>query len=90
MSRRWYARDAQVGSFLQTTGTVGVDLPVPGNPYSCAESPAVTGARWPVGNVRRLAGIRPGGRRTRPGRSARWVATGMTIDDVDERSEEAA
>ncbi|WP_196222540.1 hypothetical protein [Micromonospora sp. CP22] len=35
-------------------------------------------------------GSRPSGQRTLHGHPARWVARGVTMDDVDERSEEAA
>ncbi|SCF04755.1 hypothetical protein GA0070563_104308 [Micromonospora carbonacea] len=35
----------QVGSFLQLTGTVGDDLPVPGKPYSLGRLQAA-GDRW--------------------------------------------
>ncbi|MDG4796698.1 glucose-6-phosphate isomerase [Micromonospora sp. WMMD1082] len=42
----------QVGSFLQVTGTVGVDLPVPGKPYSFGELQAAQAA----GDRQALAG----------------------------------
>ncbi|GIJ27662.1 glucose-6-phosphate isomerase [Micromonospora qiuiae] len=49
---RYHADGPQVGSFLQVTGTVNVDLPVPGRPYSFGELQAAQAA----GDRQALAG----------------------------------